>query len=603
MRASIALALAGLLASAAPSAALDFHAEVDRTTVPVGGQVVLRLIVSGTGQDLPRIRISAPNGFDAYSLGTSQNISILNGRVETSLTERFVLVAKEEGTFTLGPFEIAHRGETVRTEAITVQVVAGGAEAPPEPRQGGGAAAGRSGRARGQSPDFFVRADVDRREPYVGQAVTLTFRFYSRVRLSRDPEYTPPAATGFWIEDLPPVRRFYEDVAGVPYLVNELKYALFPTTTGNLTIGPATLKVQTASDNPLDWDPFQMFGRDPFAGLRAGPPQVLRTDPIEIRVRPLPEAGRPPGFSGLVGDYTLAARLDKSAVEANQPVTLALILSGDGNLQTAPAPTIELPAGVRSYDSGSRVNSSKEGYRLCGEKVVEKVLIPQAAGPIVIPPATLVTFDPRAGRYRTLSTDSLRLEVAPSTAAVVSALGGREVRPYRRDLRAIREDLGAIESPRPWLISRPAFWIAQAIPLVIFVKALRDGRARRALAADVTLARARGASRVARRRLREARRALDGKADDRFYTLLAASLSEYAADKLGLSRLAVPREDLLDALRARGVPGEMLSDLLSILERCDMGRFAPGGDAAAEREGLLARSEATIVEMERRFGG
>jgi len=602
VRASISLILIGLLAAAAPSLALDLRAEVDRTSVPVGGQVALRLIVSGAGQDLPRIRISAPNGFDAYSLGTSQNISILNGRVETSLTERFVLVAKEEGSFTLGPFEITHRGETVRTEAITVQVVAGGAEAPPEPRQGG-AAAGRTGRARDKSPDFFVRADVDRREAFVSEAITLTFRFYSRVRLSRDPEYTPPAATGFWIEDLPPVRRFYEDVAGVPYLVNELKYALFPTTTGDLTIGPASLKIQTASDNPLDWDPFQMFGRDPFAGLREGPPQVLRTDPIGIRVRPLPEAGRPQGFSGLVGDYSLAARLDKSTVEANQPVTLALILSGGGNLQTAPAPTIELPAAVRSYDSGSRVNSSKEGYRLRGEKVVEKVLIPQAAGQIVIPPATLVTFDPRAGRYRTLSTDSLRLEVVPSTAPVVSALGGREVRPFRRDLRAIREDLGALRSPRPWLISRPAFWIAQTVPLLIFLKALRDGRARRALAADVTLARARGASRVARRRLREARRALDGKADDRFYTFLAASLSEYAADKLGLSRLAVPRDDLLDALRARGVPSEVVSDLLSILERCDMGRFAPGGDAVAAREGLLGRSEATIVEMERRFGG
>jgi hypothetical protein len=32
-----------------------------------------------------------------------------------------------------------------------------------------------------------------------------------------------------------------------------------------------------------------------------------------------------------------------------------------------------------------------------------------------------------------------------------------------------------------------------------------------------------------------------------------------------------------------------------------MGRFAPGGDAPEEREGLLQRSEAMIVGMERRF--
>jgi hypothetical protein len=590
----------GLLAAARPAGALDLRAEVDRVSVPVGGQIVLRLTVSGAGQDLPRIRISAPKGFEAYSLGTSQNISILNGRVETSLTERFVLVAKEAGAFTIGPFEIAHGGETARTEAIGVEVVAGGAEPTPEPRRGG-ATAGRTAPSRERAPDYFVRAEVDHREAFVNEAITLTFRFYSRVRLSRDPEYTPPVATGFWIEDLPPVRRLYEDVSGVHYLVNELKYALFPTTTGELTIGPATLTVQSAADNPVDWDPFQMFGRDPFAGRRSGPPEVLRTDPIRIRVRALPEAGRPPVFSGLVGEYSLSARLDKSTVEANQPATLTLVLSGDGNLQTAPDPTLDLPAGVRSYDSGSRVNTSKEGYRLRGEKIVEKVLIPQASGRIAIPPATIVTFDPKAGRYRTLASDSLRLDVVASTAPVVTAVGGREVRPFRKDLRPIRQDAGALAPPRSWLIARPAFWVAQAIPLLLFVKALRDGRSRRALAGDATLARARGASRVARRRLREARRALDGRSDDRFYTLLAASLSEYAADKLGLSRLAIPREDLLEGLRARGVPDDVVSELTALLERCDMGRFAPGGDAPEEREGLLQRSEAMIVGMERRF--
>lgn len=577
--------------------AAEFHAQVDRTSVPVGGQVVLRLILSEAGSDAPRIRIPAPAGFDAYSLGTSQNISIVNGQVQSSLTESYVLVAKGEGTFTIGPFEIHIKGTALRTETITIQVVAAGSGAAREPA-GRAPASGRGSDGSGRVPAYFVRANVDKREAFVNEGLTLTFRFYSRVRLSRDPEYTPPTATGFWIEDLPPVRRYYEEVSGVSYLVNELKYAVFPTTPGELTIGPATLKVQTITEGQLDWDPFQMFGRDPFAAMREGTPEILQTDPIRIRVRALPEKEKPSEFSGLVGSYDLSARLDKTTVEANQPVTLTLNVSGDGNLQTAPEPLLQLPDGVRAYESGSRVNTSKEGYRLRGEKIVEKVLIPQSAGELVIPAATLVTFDPKGGRYRTLTSDTLRLRVLPPSAPAVSAAGGREVRSFHRDLRAIREDGSALAAPEPWLVSRPAFWIAQAVPLLLFVKALRDGRARRALAADATLARARGAHRMARRRLREARDALGDHADSRFYTILGNSLSAYAADKLGLSRHAVPREDLLESLRARAVGDEAVGRFHALLERCDMGRFAPGGDAPAERADLLRRGEEAIVEME-----
>jgi hypothetical protein len=587
---------------AGPARAAEFRAEVDRMSVSVGGQIVLRLTVAGAGQASPRIRIAPPNGFESYSLGTSQNISIRNGQVETSVTESFVLVAKKEGSFRLGPFEINLNGEVLRTHAIIVQVVAGGTQ-PQEGARPGGATRDRGGRPAPRTPEFFVRAEIDKHEAFVNQALTLTFKFYSRVRLSRDPEYTPPTATGFWVEDLPPVRRFYEDVSGVPYLVNELKYALFPTTTGELTVGPAILRVQTAPDNPLDLDPFQMFGRDPFAGMRERAPEVLETDPIRVRVRPLPEKDRPADFSGLVGNYNLTARLDKATVEANGPVTLSLTIAGDGNLQTAPDPRVQLPDGVRAYDSGSRVNTSKEGYKLRGEKVVEKVFIPQAAGDLVIPPATLVTFDPKTAQYRTLTSDTLRVRVTPSTAPVVAGAGGREVRAFRRDLRAIREDVASLRAPRPWLIRSPVFWLAQTVPLLLFVQALRAGHARRMLEGNVTLARARGANRVARRRLAEARRALAGQAGADFYTILGGSLSQYASDKLGLSRHGIPRDELLETLRARGIGEEPVSRLEALLERCDMGRFAPGGDASSERADLLRKGEKLIIEMERDFVG
>jgi hypothetical protein len=598
-----AAAAAALLAAigaalAAPALALELRAELDRESVPVGGQLVMRLVVSGGSQGLPRPRVPAIDDFDVYSAGSSQSVSIVNGRVEASLTESYILVPKREGAFTLGPFEISDGGRVVRSAPVGVRVTRADAPAaPPTPR--GAAPSRREAGAR----NYFVRCSTDKGEAYVNEQVTLTFRFYTRVRLSRDPEYSAPEATGFWVEDLPPVRRYYEAIDGVNYLVNEVKSALFPTSAGTLTIGPATLKVaRVLGRDPASLDPFQMFGGDPFALLRESEPEILRTDPIRVRVRPLPKEGASPEFSGLVGAYAVSARLDKETVEAGQPVTLTLVVSGDGNLATAPEPKVALPASVRSYDSGSRLNTSKENYRLRGEKVIEKVLIPQVAGEIEIPPATLVTFDPSSGRFETVASGALVLRVTPGAAAAAAGGGARDVRKVGRDLHPIREGPALLAREGPWLYTSPFFWAAQGIPLVLLVGALRAARTRRALGANVELARARGARGVARRRLRDARRALVDPGDA-FFTHLGRSLADYAADTLALSRHGISRDELTAAIAARGLPEALTAEVTALLDRCDMGRFAPGGGGAGERDELLRRGESVILEMERLLRG
>ena len=589
-------AMAIVLAFAANASATEFRAELDRTSVPVGGQLSLRLILSGDGRNLPRLRPPVIDGFDSYSAGTSQNIAIVGGQVQASVTQTFVLLAKREGTFTVGPFELTHDGHKMTTDSFTVKVVAAGNE-PVAPSRG---SSGRQSQNGARPLDFFVRAEADKREAYVNEQVTLTFKFYSRVRLSKDPEYSPPTATGFWVEDLPPVRQYTEDVDGAQYLVNEVKSALFPTTAGDLTIGPATVKVtRSAADNWRLRDPFQVFGQDPFAVLDNGKPEVLTTKPLRLRVKPLPAEGKPEGFSGLVGQYTLTSRIDKQSVEANQPVTITLVLAGDGNLSTAPEPALKLPQGVRSYDSQSRVNTNKEGYRLRGEKIVEKVLIPQVPGRLAIPSAVVVVFDPKKGAYRAVASDSLSVNVTPSSAPIAAAGGDRAVRRVGRDVREIREGAGVLAPRKRWLYEQPAFWVMQALPLGVFVAARQVGRARRLLERDEGLARSRRARGVAHRRLREAQRALTTGTGGDFFALLGRSMTDFTSDKLGLSRHGIPQDELLETLRARGASDELVTRLRRLLERCDMGRFAPGGGSAGERAELLSSGEAIIGELER----
>jgi len=78
---------------------------------------------------------------------------------------------------------------------------------------------------------IFVRAIVDKAEAYLGQQVTLRYRFYQRVDFNVLDSHlvTPPSTQGFWKEDLPPQRTSNETIDGRRYRVTELVYALFPT--------------------------------------------------------------------------------------------------------------------------------------------------------------------------------------------------------------------------------------------------------------------------------------------------------------------------------------------------------------------------------------
>jgi hypothetical protein len=318
-------------------------------------------------------------------------------------------------------------------------------------------------------------------------------------------------------------------------------------------------------------------------------------------VRPLPAAGKPADFSGLVGQYTLSSRVDKTSVEANQPITLTLIVAGDGNVSTAPEPAMALPQGVRAYDAQSHVETTKENYRLRGEKVIEKILIPQTPGPLAIPPAQLSVFDPRSGGYKALRTDTLRVAVLPSSSPVLATDGERTVRRIGRDLREIREGERVLARPKRWMYEQPLFWVGQALPLGAFLVATRMGRARRRFDQDEGLARAQRARGYAVKRLRDARRALQSNDADAFFATLGHLMAEYVSDKLGHSRRAVSREELLASLRSAGAEDPTVERLQDLLERCDMGRFAPGGADAAGRAGLLAAGEDLIVELEKLF--
>jgi hypothetical protein len=588
-----------LLAQLGLAQNIEFEASVDKTQVGIDEQITLTVSVAGDVKSIPQPQLPPLGDFTVYSAGRSQNFRFSNGRLSSSVTFNYVLLPRKAGKFTIGPARIELDGRSYRTAPIEITVSSG--QAPQS-------AAEPSGEAKEQEKpqlrgkDLFIETVVNRKKAYVNEQIVLTFRFYQGVRLFNNPEYTPPSLTGFWSEDLPPKKSYNKVINGTQYYVQELKTALFPTSTGKLTIGPAELKCTVEDvDRFFSRDPFSIFDSDLMSLFRQGKPQILKSKPIEIEVLPLPEMGRPEGFSGTVGDYKMKVSVDRSEVEVGQPITLKARISGVGNVKSVGEPAIpELPD-FRTYSSGSSEKVSKENYQVSGVKTYEEVLIPKKAGKYTLPPIEVSFFNPKAKSYKTLKSEPILLTVLPPAEASpteIAQLSKQEIGAAVKDIRYIKLSAGELKNQGENLYKKPLFLALQLIPLFAFAMSWRHQRVRERLNSDVGYARGRRAHKLARKRLKGARKLISAGQSKEFYCEVARASLQFLGDKLNLPAYGLTRDRIETELSERGVGKEKVENLAKVLDSCDFARFAPVFSTKEEMEGFLSQAEAAIAELE-----
>src|SRR5262249_30165280 len=310
------------------------RAEVDRNQVTLDEQIQLTVTVEQV-RSVDEPKRPQLDDFDVYMQGRSQNMQIVNGQVSASTSFSYILVPKHEGRFTIGAFSVRVSGKDLKTVPITV-TVGGGPGVRGTPIAPGSAPEERSDR------DVFVVSRVDKQNAYVNEEVLHTFLLYRAVEIT-NMSYTPPTFRGFWVEKLKDnEKQYYRVINGRRYVVHELTTALFPTTSGKLTIDPGSLQLVMLT-SPFG---FSLFDR--------GVERVLHTKSVDINVSPLPIAGKPPIFKGAVGEaLTLTGKIDRTEVAEGDPVTLTLRVEGTGNVKTFSKPKLPDMPQFQTYPSDS----------------------------------------------------------------------------------------------------------------------------------------------------------------------------------------------------------------------------------------------------------
>ncbi len=569
---------------------VKFYAQVDRTQIYLDEQLTLTVFLEGEVGSIPKPKFPPLTQFVIYEAGRSQNFSYVNGQVSSSVNYNYVLMPRMAGKFTIPPIEIELEGKTFQTNPIEITVLAGQSKGEPLQKD--------QMRATKQAQDLWIETSLDKNKAYVGEQVTLTLKFYQGVRLFQNPEYTPPSLTGFWTEDLPPQKKYYQNIAGRRYYVQEIKTALFPTTSGKKTIGSAELKCRIEDlESVFNRDPFSLFDKDLSQLFSQGKPKILHSKPLSLEVLPLPP-GQPANFSGAVGEFKLKAELDKTEAETGQPLTLKITISGKGNLKSITAPPLPEIASLRTYNSSNSENISKSDYQLQGTKTFEQILIPKEPGSLVIPPAEFSYFDVSRKEYRTLKSPSFTISVRSAGAIPLASVPvtSNEISAGIKDIHYLKTELGRAES-RSLVLKNPVFIALQIVPVIALIIFWRRETARQKFLNNRSLARFRLAYKKAQKGLDFARQSLVADKEAEFYSHLHRTLCNYLADKVNLPESGNWfTEELLARLNQSTLPTAEFKQIQEVLEACEQARFG-GGRADKNRRLLLWELTKNLIDL------
>jgi hypothetical protein len=612
-------------------AEVSIETSVNRSALPVGEQLVLDIIVSNAEGRIEQPKIGSLEGFTSYSQGHSQEFSIINGRTSSRSVYSYVLVANDVGQKIIGPFVIMIGDKEYRASPIKVDVTQTGAGAgsafaqnswtqpsatSPPSRALPGAGVG--------DQDIFVKAWLDKDEVYVNEPVMLTYTLFTRLSATYKGFEKEPVTTGFWVEDFPPektVRRTEQFLNGQRYVVADVrKLALFPTQAGAFTVEPGTLSATVEIRND---DAFQTFFSSNIFGSRRGGfpsmitsqvvPKVLVADPVRVLAKVFPETGKPKDFSGAVGQYQIESSLDKTEVEAGDPVTLRIRIYGRGNINTVQNLKLPKMEDFKVYETSSSTNISKEKLIVEGERVTETVIVPRKPGTYEIPSMSFSYFEPKSQTYQTLKTQTQTLRVSGTVQNAPSELAGsgagfsgsalepvsrEEVGFVAKDIRFIRTAQGGKHLPEKELYRTPIYWGLNGLFILIAALGAFFSKRRATNLQDTKGFRLRRSHGSAKAKLKVASGLLKESKRDAFYEEVSKAIHGYFADKFNISPQNVTQERL-EELAGEFVTAELMNKIKKLFDEASMGRFGKVEKKLEDMQALYDLAEEVIVAFEK----
>ena len=572
-----------------------FTAQAPKQVI-VGKPFQLTYTVNQRSRDL---RAPEFTDFDVLSgpyTSTSSSTSFVNGRRTSSFeqTYTFMIMAQKAGTFTIGPATVKVDSENIQSNGVRIQVLPeeDQSNSTSQPSQSRSSSQPSSSSQSTSSENLFVRTIATKTRVHEQEALMVSYKLYfANVDVAQLTNNTKlPEFTGFLKQDLEQgeIQTELEHYNGRNYQTAVLyRTILYPQHSGDIAIDPAkfeaVLRVQTRTQ------PRSIF--DDFFGSYTNVTKMLTAPGVTIHVSALP-SGKPAGFSGGVGKFTMTPSISQTEIQANEAVTIKLDIAGSGNMKLIKTPAIDWPEGFEPYDPKVTNNFKTTTSGVSGTKSIEYLAIPRSAGEYTIPAVKFSYFDIDEKAYKTLSTPEYTIRVKRGNGAngangengetpVISYTQKEDIKQLGTDIRYI--DTKAPKGNTEYRIQNTDFiWVWYAAPSILALILLIILRKQIKEASDLTRMRYKRANKVAQKRLKAAAAALKANDKNTFYAEIEKAAWTYLSDRLSIPTADLNKENIASILTQKGVNETLITEVKNVLSTAEFARYAPSTDHAMD---------------------
>ena len=550
---------------------VEFRAQVSKKRLGINERLRVDFVMNQNGDDF------SPPSFNGFQVvgGPNQSISNswVNGKRSFSKTYTYFLTPERKGTLKIGQAQITIDGEVFKSVPIDVTVTAA-VKNPGETDQD----------IVNIEDNLHLVAEISKASPYLNEAVTVVYKLYFRspLSISNPREVDTPTFSNFWshIIRIPQLKVEQGTYKGESYnVVVWRKAVLYPQKSGALDIEPLTVRLNV--DIPTRRRDF--FGNRVYRPVQ----HTLTSGTRKLRVKPLPESGKPESFNGAVGNFELDLILSKESLKASESFQAQLKLSGQGNLKLIQLPQLVLPGTMEVYEPehSEQVKTYLSGMR--GSIQDQYTVVPQYQGQYPIPPVEFSYFDPKEEVYKSIRTAALGVDVYDGPVAqtptnpLTGAAAKKEV-PQTNTFRFIglNTDLQPINGAYFW--NSGLFYGLLILPFLIYFIIWMLIRKQQAFQSDRVAVLQRESNRLAKKYLSSAQKSLND--EGHFYEALERAMFQYLRSKLRIEMDGFSKERIASILADREVAAEEIEALQNLLMRCDQARFTPLEASAMEKD-------------------
>jgi hypothetical protein len=586
--------LLGAADARADDGMLGLRMQTSATTVKQGETFRLDVTLTVRGQDSVD-EIEGPDLTDFTIVGQSESnnasFSVRGGRRSVVVEHRrsYMLRADDAGTKRVGEATARLDDNLARAAPIAIRVVGDATRVGNDEEQASPDAAddadGANANVQGapvvahepgarfkgrELPDVFLDVRPDKDSAAVGQQVGVVTEVWSQVPLGQYPRVPGPKPAGFVclsISDGEPLTATQRTLRGRNWYVYPVsRDALFALTPGKKQIPAVSIDVTPAGS---------FFRRT--TDIR------LHSEAVTLDVTPLPD-GAPPGFvAGNVGLWELRVGARPTRVQAGEPFTLVVEVTGVGNVDAVEPPTWSGAPDVRLFPPTLRRERGDKDGVVAGRVVVETLVQPNAPGTVRIPALSLVTYAPDEGRYVTRTAPAVDVVVGPGRSSS-SPSSSTPTKGRRVDVGQGPRPLALDVEPRGARVDDDGVVVAgagvgAAAALVGLALAVRRRRA------------ASGSGMQARRRAARAA-ALDDARNKQDLAAAQRLLLDALAERCGDDVRGLQSAQWEAVLPARGLAPTLAARVVAAVRAAEAARYAPGGAQKAALDDVVAAARA-----------